>query len=254
MFIATLFGFFIRTEPISWGSLQLIIELFLQTILNSFLMSLILGFVLAGANSGNAILLLGGGIAGLWMAWNLLQGALKALIGATKRLFKSFAAATGGSFATVGETNASMGSAASAAGGMALGAMTGAAVLAGGGSLLQAAGATFGDNRTAQTMSYASRMLGGESTLLGGAAEQFGEGAAARGIAGPVGGYLLGGQTARQRDDERQRESRENYRGADDLRRDAVVNNFDPDGDTESPFTSAQADRVEVLFRFCRST
>jgi hypothetical protein len=249
MFIACLFGFFIRTEPIAWGSLQLIIELFIQTVINALLMSLVLGFVLIGANTGNAVLLLGGSIAGLWMAWNLLQGALKGVMNSGERLYKSFANATGGNFATVGETNASVGQAASTAAQMALGAATGAAVLAGGGSLLQAAGSAFGDNRTAQTMSYASRMLGGQDTLLGGVAEQLGEGASARGMGGPLGGYLLGGQTARQREDERDRQSRENYRGADDLRRDAAVNGFDPDGleDSESPFTSDQAARVDAL-------
>ena len=79
MFVAVLFAFFRRTEPIAWGALNLIIELFIQSIINSLLMSLILGFVLVGANTGNAILLLGAALVGLWLSWNLLHSCIKGL-------------------------------------------------------------------------------------------------------------------------------------------------------------------------------
>jgi hypothetical protein len=71
MFVATLFGFFIRTEAIAWGAFNLILELFVQSIIVSLLMSLVLGFVMMGAQTANAILLLGASLVGLWMSWNL---------------------------------------------------------------------------------------------------------------------------------------------------------------------------------------
>ncbi|MEO1439273.1 MAG: hypothetical protein AAFV33_02650, partial [Chloroflexota bacterium] len=243
MFVATLFGFFIRTEPIAWSALELVIELFIQTLVNSLLMSLVVGFVLIGANSGNAILLLGGGAAGLFMAWNLMQGTLKGLMNATERLYKSFASATGGNFATVSETTESMGTAA-------VSAATGAAVLAGGGSFLQAAGGAFGDARTAQTMNYASRMLGGEDTLLGRAAEAVGEGASARTMGGPVGGALLGAQNRRNRQEEAEREERLNYTGEADNQRDAAVNDYRRTDDRtalDDGFDDDDARRVAAL-------
>ena len=245
MFIATLFGFFIRTEPIAWSALELVLELFIQTLVNSLLMSLVVGFVLIGANSGNAVLLLGGGAAGLFMAWNLMQGTLKGLMNATERLYRSFASVTGGSFATVSETSESMGSAA-------VSAATGTAVLAGGGSFLQAAGGALGDARTAQTMNYAARMLGGEDTLLGRAASAVGEGASARTVGGPVGGALLGVQNRRNRQQEAEREERLSYTGQADTARAEAVQGYrgqevdDRDTLTEV-FDEQDARRVRAL-------
>jgi hypothetical protein len=137
MFIAVLFGFFVRTEMIAWSALNLILELFIQSIINSLLMSLILGFVMVGANTGNAILLLGAALVGLWMSWNLLQGCIKGLMNSTERLYKSFATSTGGNFATVSETNKTMVEGT-------VSAAIGVSVIAGGGSFLQALGSTFG--------------------------------------------------------------------------------------------------------------
>jgi len=105
LFIAVLFGFFRRTEPIASAAFNLIIELFIQSIINSFLMSLILGFVMVGANTANAILLLGTCLVGLWMSLNLLKGCVKGLTSSTDRIFKSFSTVTGGNMATVSETN-----------------------------------------------------------------------------------------------------------------------------------------------------
>jgi hypothetical protein len=243
MFIAVLFGFFIRTEPIAWGAFNLIIELFIQSIINSLLMSLVLGFVMVGANTGNAILLLGASLVGLWMSWNLLQGCIKALMNSSERLYKSFSASTGGNFATVSETNQALGEAT-------VSAATGASVLAGGGSFLQAMGATFGDSRTAQTMNYASRMLGGEDTLLGSMAQTIGEGASARSLAGPLGGYLLGQQSKSERREERNAETRRRYRGENDNARDAAVNDYVETGDEDaldSAFSPTDKPKVQAL-------
>jgi hypothetical protein len=243
MFIAVLFAFFRRTEPIAWGALNLIIELFIQSLINSLLMSLILGFVMIGANTNNAILLLGTSIVGLYLSWNLLQGCIKGLMNSTERLYKSFSAATGGNFATLGETNQAAVSAA-------LSAATGASVLAGGGSFLQAAGATFGDQRTAQAMNYAARMLGGEDTLLGSAAQALGEGASARSLGGPLGGYLLGKQTQQRRNDQQARTQRQSYVGDLDEKQDAALLTYRTTGyaeELDTAFSSQDVPRVQAL-------
>jgi len=250
MFVATLFAFFIRTEPIAGAALEMVIELFIQTLINSLLISLITGFVLIAANTGNGILLLGGSIAALFMAWNLMQGTLKGLTNSTDRLYHSFAAATGGSFATAGETRASIGEAAATAGTAAMGAVTGAAVLAGGGSFVQAAGSALGDSRTAQTMNYASRMLGGDDTFMGRAADAFGQGAAARSIGGPVGGALLGVDTRRRRQDEEAREARLSYLGDADEDRDEAVHDYRRSFERDRlswSFHEADVPRVQAL-------
>lgn len=243
MFIAVLFGFFVRTETIAWSALNLIIELFIQSIINSLLMSLVLGFVMVGANTGNAILLLGASLVGLWMSWNLLQGCIKGLMNSTERLYTSFSASTGGNFATVGETNKTIAEGAASA-------ATGVSVLAGGGSFLQSLGATFGDSRTAQTMNYASRMLGGEETLLGSMAQSIGEGASARSLAGPLGGYLLGKQSKTETRQERDTEKRRRYIGENDEARDASLNRYletGSDSDLEQSFAEEDIPRVQAL-------
>jgi hypothetical protein len=243
MFVATLFGFFIRTEAIAWGAFNLILELFVQSIIVSLLMSLVLDFVMMGAQTANAILLLGASLVGLWMSWNLLQSAIRGLTNSSQRLYQSFASSTGGNIASVSETNKSAVQAA-------LSASTGASVLAGGGSFLQALGGTLGDSRTAQTMNYASRMLGGEDTLLGRAAESLGEGASARSLAGPVGGYLLGRQNRQQNQEVRQREARmADVGGADVAREEALVayRQSDEVTDLQTAFNPQDARRVQAL-------
>jgi hypothetical protein len=243
MFIAVLFGFFRRTEPIAWGAFNLIVELFVQSIINSLLMSLILGFVLVGANTGNAILLLGASLVGLWMSWNLLQGCIKGLTNSTERLYRNFSAATGGNFATVSETNKSMGDAT-------VSSLTGASTLMSGGSMLQALGATFGDNRTAQTMNYAARMLGGEDTLLGSAAQAIGEGASARSLAGPLGGYLLGQQNRRDSQEKRLERERRDTIYDEDSRQDAAVSAYYETGERSrlnDDFDALDVPRVQAL-------
>jgi hypothetical protein len=243
MFIAVLFGFFVRTETIAWSALNLIIELFIQSIINSLLMSLVVGFVMVGANTGNAILLLGASLAGLWMSWNLLQGCIKGLMNSTERLYTSFSASTGGNFATVGETNKTMAEGTASA-------ATGVSVLAGGGSFLQSLGATFGDSRTAQTMNYASRMLGGEETLLGSMAQSIGEGASVRSLAGPLGGYLLGKQSKTENRQEREAEKRRRYIGDNDEARDEALTRYLDTGNEdnlESAYSDTDIPRVQAL-------
>jgi len=243
MFIATLFGFFIRTEAIAWSALEMVVELFIQTLINSLLMSLVVGLVLIGANTGSGVLLLGGGVAGLFMAWNLMQGTLKGLTNATDRLYKSFAAATGGNFATAEQTR-------NTAGAVAVGGVTGAAVLAGGGGLLQALGSTVGDARTAQTMNYAGRMLGGSDTALGRAAEAVGEGAAARAMGGPVGGAVLGSQTRRARREQRAQNAQRDYQGAADQERADALTDYRRSGQRAAltpAFTEEDVGQVQAL-------
>jgi hypothetical protein len=243
MFVAVMFGFFIRTEPIAWGAFNLIIELFIHSIINSLLMSLVLGFVMLGANTANAILLLGSSVVGLWMSWNLLQSVIAGVMNTTASLYKSFSSATGGNIVTVEATNKSMGSAS-------VGAMTGASVMMGGGTMLQAMGATFGDARTAQTMNYASRMLGGEETALGRMAQGMGEGASARSLAGPMGGYMLGQQNRQQNLDNARREERMAYVGQSDQQREQAIARYrmtDDLDDMAGTFTPTEAQQVRAL-------
>jgi hypothetical protein len=250
MFVAVMFGFFIRTEPIAWGAFNLIIELFIHSVINSLLMSLVLGFVMLGANTANAILLLGSSVVGLWMSWNLLQSVIAGVMNTTASLYKSFSSATGGNIVTVEATNKSMGSASVGAMTGASVMMTGASVMMGGGTMLQAMGATFGDARTAQTMNYASRMLGGEETALGRMAQGVGEGASARSLAGPMGGYMLGQQNRQQNLDDARREERMAYVGQSDQQREQAIARYrmtDDLDDMAGTFTPTEARQVRAL-------
>jgi len=179
----------------------------------------------------------------LYLSWNLLKGCVNGLVNASQRIYKSFGAVTGGNIQTVQETSKSLNEAM-------LSAATGASVLAGGGSFLQAVGATIGDGRMAQNMNYAARMLGGEETLLGRAAEALGEGASARSLAGPLGGYMLGSDKRRRDEDERARQKRMAYRGEDDEARQDAVQSYRESGDVadlEEAFGPQQARRAQAL-------
>jgi hypothetical protein len=237
-------------KPIAWGAFNLIIELFIHSVINSLLMSLVLGFVMLGANTANAILLLGSSVVGLWMSWNLLQSVIAGVMNTTASLYKSFSSATGGNIVTVEATNKSMGSASVGAMTGASVMMTGASVMMGGGTMLQAMGATFGDARTAQTMNYASRMLGGEETALGRMAQGVGEGASARSLAGPMGGYMLGQQNRQQNLDDARREERMAYVGQSDQQREQAIARYrmtDDLDDMAGTFTPTEARQVRAL-------
>ena len=180
LFIAIIFAFFKHTEPIAWSVFNLILELFMQSIITSLMLSLVMGFVLIGAQTGNGVVLLGAGFVGMILSFGLFVSALKSVLNSGSRLFQSFGQITGGSIVSTGTMAGYAGSLAS-----------GAATAAGGGTAGQVAGATFGNSKLAQQAYYASRSLG-EDSMLGGFADSFAEGAAAKQFGGPVGGYMLG--------------------------------------------------------------
>ncbi|MGB7337703.1 MAG: helix-hairpin-helix domain-containing protein [Phototrophicaceae bacterium] len=178
-FIAILFAFFKKTEPVTWAVFDIILGLFIQSIINSLLLALVLAFVSVAGATGNGVLLLGVGFLGIILVVILLIGAGQAILGALNGLMGAFGQATGGNLSAAGNVTQLLGAAA-----------TGGATLATGGTLAQSVGATLGPG-TAQQAYYASRAFGGENTTLGRMANEVAQGASAS-YAGPIGGAALG--------------------------------------------------------------
>ncbi|MEM9955376.1 MAG: helix-hairpin-helix domain-containing protein [Chloroflexota bacterium] len=178
-FIAILFAFFKKTEPVTWAVFDIILGLFIQSIINSLLLALVLAFVSVAGATGNGILLLGVGFLGIILVVILLIGAAQAILGALNGLMGAFGQATNGNLSAAGTVTQLVGAAA-----------TGGATLATGGTIAQSVGASLGPN-TGQQAYYASRAFGGESTTLGRMANEVAQGATAS-YAGPIGGAALG--------------------------------------------------------------
>ncbi|MEO1666716.1 MAG: helix-hairpin-helix domain-containing protein [Chloroflexota bacterium] len=194
-FIAMLFAFFKRTEVITQSVFDILIGLFLQSIITSLLLALVMAFVSVAGATGNGILLLGVGFIGIILVAVLLLGAVSAILQALNGLMKSFGTVTGGNIDGAGSVAKVAGAAAAVS--------TGGATLLAGGTAAQALGAVAGP-KAGQQAYYASRAFGNDS-LLGQMANQVAEGSAAS-YAGPIGGYALGSQTGAQRDAERTRQ------------------------------------------------
>lgn len=178
-FIAILFAFFKKTEPVTWAVFDIILGLFVQSIINSLLLALVLAFVSVAGATGNGILLLGVGFLGIILVVILLIGAGQAILGSLNGLMGAFGQATGGNLSAAGNVTQLIGAAA-----------TGGATLATGGTIAQSVGATLGPS-TGQQAYYASRAFGGENTTLGRMANEVAQGATAS-YAGPIGGAALG--------------------------------------------------------------
>ncbi len=183
-FIAILFAFFKHTEVLVWSVLNLMIELFVQSVLMSLFLSLIISFVLVGAVTGNAVVTLGTVLIGLILVVILLAAALRAIWNGINRLFGAMGQVTGGTITPPGPV--ALG-AASLAGGSALGLVGGGLALTSGNSLMQAAGIALGNNTGLTRAAYLTSMLPGlRETAFGQAASEFAEGALARSALGPV--------------------------------------------------------------------
>lgn len=177
-FIAILFAFFKKTESVTWAVFDIILGLFIQSIISSLLLALVMAFVSLAGATGNGILLLGVGFLGIILIAILLIGAVQAILGALNGLMGAFGKATGGNLDAAGSVTR-----------VASAYATGGATLMSGGSLAQTAGAMMGPG-AAQTAYYASRAFG-DNTFLGRAANDVAQGATASYL-GPLGGYALG--------------------------------------------------------------
>jgi len=191
-FIAILFAFFKKTESVTWAVFDVILGLFIQSIITSLLLALVMAFVSVAGATGNGILLLGVGFIGIILVTVLLFGAVSAILKSLNGLMGSFGAVTGGNLDAAGSITK-----------LASAYATGGATLMGGGSLAQAAGSALGPG-IGQKAYYAAQTFGSE-TALGGIAQQIAQGSAASYL-GPVGGYALGRQN-HQEDREESHES-----------------------------------------------
>ena len=178
-FIAILFAFFKRTESVTWAVFDIILGLFVQSIITSLLLALVMAFVSVAGATGNGVLLLGVGFLGIILVTILLLGAVSAILKALNGLMGSFGQVTGGSLDAAGTVTKIAGAYA-----------TGGATLAAGGSIAQSVGATLGPGAS-QHAYYASRAFGGGNTALGRIANDVATGASAAYL-GPAGGVALG--------------------------------------------------------------
>lgn len=177
-FIAVLFAFFKKTESVTWAVFDIILGLFIQSIITSLLLALVMAFVSIAGGTGNGILLLGVGFLGIILTTILLIGAVQAILGALNGLMGAFGKATGGNLDAAGTATK-----------LASAYATGGATLMAGGSLAQSAGAMLGPS-TGQKAYYAQRAFGSD-TFMGRVANDVAQGATASYL-GPAGGYALG--------------------------------------------------------------
>jgi len=195
--VALLFAFFKRTEPIAWAIIDQWIGLLVQTVIIAVIQSMVVGFCVVAAMSGNAPLVLAATVIGVVLIGLLLKSALSAIWKAFNGLFEAFSQATGSVMGTPGQVVAG---AAGTAGMLTGGVIGGGVALASGASGMQAFGVAAGQS---SSLVGAARMLTriGSDTHYGEMAQEFSEGAAFRqigdAVAGkvagpPVGGFLAG--------------------------------------------------------------
>lgn len=177
-FIAILFAFFKKTESVTWAVFDVILGLFIQSIITSLLLALVMAFVSVAGATGNGVLLLGVGFIGIILVTVLLLGAVSAILKSLNGLMGSLGSVTGGNLDAAGTVTSLAGAYA-----------TGGATLLSGGTPAQALGSTLGPG-VGQKAYYAAQTLGSDTTL-GGIARQVAQGSAASYL-GPVGGYALG--------------------------------------------------------------
>ena len=170
-------------------------QLFIQSIITSLTLTVLMGMIQIGAGTGNALMLLGVTVVGLIMIFSLLSSALNAVRVAFTGLFNSFNSVTGG-------ISVSGNAVAEGTENAATGAASAAAIKAQGGSSAMALGAMFDGQQPGQQAFYASRMLGGDETTAGQMLSEFGAGVYARNVGdevgGPAGAAISGGLMASQ--------------------------------------------------------
>lgn len=174
LLVGVLFAFFKRTEPIALSIFNLVLEIFIQSIITSLLLAIVISFVIIGATTGNAVVLFGTCFIGLVLAVVLLLGALKALLNSTNRLMGAMAQATGGNLGAAGQLTS-----------IATAAIGGGVALAGGATLGQAAGVALSNTQAAQGAYFAVSAFGRE-TSIGNLASQIFEGASLGRVFGPL--------------------------------------------------------------------
>jgi hypothetical protein len=193
--VAILFAFFKRTESIAHSLINQWIELIVQTVIIALIQALVIGFFLAGAATGSAAAIIGIGLICLVFIVITLWSGIKAVWNSFNRLFNAMGQVTGNVLLSPGSiTSAAVtGTAAAATGGASLMTSMGSNALAGmnalnnGATTAQATGLMFGGfgslSNAARTLTHLPGLRG---TVLGEAAEQFTEGAAARQVAGSI--------------------------------------------------------------------
>jgi hypothetical protein len=196
LMIAVLFSFFKRTENITWSVFNLIIELFVQSIITSLMLSIVMTFVIIGAGTGNGILLLGSSFIGAVLLLLLFLGAVKAVWNAINRLIGAMGQASGGTLMNVTQ---SAGMVAGGTAQMASGSIGAAALVQRNGMNTDSAGQMVGmmfsgSRRMSQGAMYA-RQAFGEDSALGSFADNMFQGATASQLTGrAAAGFLLPGR------------------------------------------------------------
>jgi hypothetical protein len=196
LMIAVLFSFFKRTENITWSVFNLIIELFVQSIITSLMLSIVMTFVIIGAGTGNGILLLGSSFIGAVLLLLLFLGAVKAVWNAINRLIGAMGQASGGTLMNVTQ---SAGMVAGGTAQVASGTVGAAALMSRNGMNADTAGQMVGmmfsgSRRMSQGAMYARQAFGEDSTL-GGFADSMFQGATASQLTGrAAAGFLLPGR------------------------------------------------------------
>jgi predicted flap endonuclease-1-like 5' DNA nuclease len=183
--IAVLFAFFKRTETITWAVFNMIVELFVQSIITSVLLSVVLTFVIIGAGTGNAVLLLGSSFVMIIFMVLLIRGALTALSRSINGLIGALSTAAGGALGTLTGAGSDVMSG--------IGAGVGAAAaLQRGASLGQAAGLLLSGNQTlTRAAQYGQHAFGPDSTLGQLSADIFAGSSAANLVGRTAGGFLI---------------------------------------------------------------
>lgn len=216
--VAILFAYFKKTEVIARSILDMWIELIVQTVVIALFQSLIISFLLGGAATQNALVVLGVGLICTIFILVLLWSGIKAVWNSFNRLFGAIGQATGGVMLAPGAVGVGLAGAGLAAGVGAAAATTsaGSSAMAGisalrqGATPAQTAGVMLGGSHrlqsAARTLAY---LPGTRQTELGEMAGEFTEGAMVRAVgqsvplvgrvAGPViGARLLTDRGARK--------------------------------------------------------
>lgn len=177
LLIALPFAFFKKTESIPRAALDVILALFIQSIITALLLALVMSFVVIAAGTGNGFLLFGVSFIGIVLLVVLLVGAVSGILQAGNSLVGAFSNVTAGNLGTAGKFTDIAGTG-----------LTAASFLGTSGSLSQAAGAALGPG-VAQKAYFAARTFGTDS-IMGKIAEDVASGGFAASL-GPVGALGL---------------------------------------------------------------
>ncbi len=113
--IAILFAFFKRTEVIAQAVINQWIELLVQTVIIALIQALVVALFLAGAASGNGMVVLGIGLVCLVFMLIALWSGVKAVWNSFNRLFNAMGQVTGGTLISPGQATIAAGAGAAVA-------------------------------------------------------------------------------------------------------------------------------------------